>query len=338
MRALFILALIGLAALIVLCPACRAPVIESQVQDAAVSCVLDAGMKTEQVEVSGRDVVLAGFVPSEDVRRSVVACVEAFAGTRTVTDRLQIMTAGSLHIHTTYGAISMNGVVPSKAARDALVAEAQSLWGAEAISDGLQADAGKTLGAWSGDTFASALAALHHSRRELDIELTNGQAILSGTVVSDLAKSRVLGAAAATLPEFEIVDRLALREPTDPHEMLQANLDRLLQGEVVEFATDSAELTAKGRAVLSDVAAILKRNPGRVEISGHTDSTGTPEHNLELSRLRAESVAQYLVSRGIEAGRLESVGHGANRPVASNAAAEGRQANRRTEFHSLKEN
>ena len=70
----------------------------------------------------------------------------------------------------------------------------------------------------------------------------------------------LIGAAAATLPEFEIVDRLTVREPGDAREELQAELDRLLAGAVVEFATDSAELTAKGRAVLDEVV----RGSGKV--------------------------------------------------------------------------
>jgi OOP family OmpA-OmpF porin len=337
MKGILLLALLGLVALVVLCPASRAPAIEGEVRDAAMACAVDSGLKAEQVEVSGRDVTLKGFVPSEAVRTKVVSCVRAFAGTRVVTDRLQLMKAGSLHIRTGYGSIAFDGVVPSAAARRTLIDEATSLWGSGGVNDGLQVDPGRTLGAWSADSFAAALAALHHSRRELDVELANGQAVISGTVLSELARHRVVGAAGATLPEFEIVDRLTVREPGDARERLQAELDRLLAGEVVEFATDSDELTAEGRSVLDEVVTIMRRLPGRIEISGHTDSTGTPEHNLELSRQRAESAARYLVSRGISSGRFETVGHGANRPVASNATAEGRQANRRTEFHSLKE-
>ncbi len=337
MKGILLLALLALVVLVVLCPAIRAPAIEGEVRDAAMACAVDSGLKAEQLVVSGRDVTLKGFVPSETVRGSLVSCIKEFAGIRKVTDRLQLMTAGSLHIRTSYGSISMDGVVPSAEARDTLLREAVALWGANDVGDELRADPGRTIGAWSADSFAAALAALHHSRRDLDIELTRGQAIVSGEVVSELAKSRLLGAAAATLPEFEIVDRLAVREPLDARERLQTELDRLLAGEVVEFATDSAELTAKGRAVLDEVAAIMKRHPGRVEISGHTDSTGTPEHNLELSRQRAQSAAGYLAARGIAAARFETVGHGANRPIATNTTAEGRQANRRTEFHSLKE-
>jgi outer membrane protein OmpA-like peptidoglycan-associated protein len=248
------------------------------------------------------------------------------------------MQPGSLNFETHYRDVAISGVVPSAGDKAAIVGEAEMLWGTDKVRSEIEVDPGRTLGAWSSDTFASFLAALHHSRRDLDIELANGQAVVSGTVLSELARSRVLGGAAATLPEFEIVDRLTVREASDAREKMQAELDRLLAGEVVEFATDSAELTARGRAVLDDVVAIIKRHPGRVEISGHTDSTGTPEHNAELSRQRAESAAAYLVSRGIAAKRFETAGYGASRPIATNATADGRQANRRTEFHSIKEN
>ena len=108
--------------------------------------------------------------------------------------------------------------------------------------------------------------------------------------------------------------------------------------ETVEFNIDSAGLTAPGRDVLGNVIGILKRYPGRVEISGHTDSTGDGDHNLELSRQRAEAVESYLYANGIDAGRLVSIGYGPNHPIATNATADGQQMNRRTEFHALKEN
>ena len=169
-------------------------------------------------------------------------------------------------------------------------------------------------------------------------ELTGGQAVVGGTVLSELARNRVIGGAIALLPQFEVIDRLTVREPETPREILQANLDTLLHGKVVEFATDSADLTGTGREVLGEVIGILKRHPGRVEISGHTDATGDPEHNLDLSLRRAESVQNYLDANGIDEGRLVAIGYGPTRPIASNATAEGQQMNRGTEFHAIKEN
>ena len=68
-----------------------------------------------------------------------------------------------------------------------------------------------------------------------------------------------------------------------------------------------------------------------VEVAGHTDSVGSEEYNQGLSERRAESVQDYLVSKGVKAHRLSSKGYGEMRPVASNDTEEGRAENRRTE-------
>jgi len=337
MRGLFWTALIALIVLCVLCPTCRAPGIEADVRTAAAACADQAGVSADQVQVSGRDVTLIGNVATEQVRAELASCIASFRGTRAVHDRFELVTSGALDFATGYDEITIAGVVPSPQSKAAILEHAVSLWGVDRVHDDIVVDPGRTIGAWADDSFEAFLSALHHSRRDLVIELTQGRATVSGTVLSELARRRVVGAAAATLPAFEIVDRLTVREPSAAHETLQANLDALLDGKVVEFATDSAELTPAGRKVLDDVASILKRLPGRVEISGHTDSTGNDAHNLELSGRRAESAARYLVSRGIDAARLTTVGYGATRPVASNATDEGKQANRRTELHALKE-
>jgi len=267
-----------------------------------------------------------------------MSCVAAFPGTRTIVDQTKVLQAGALAFLTHYGDVTISGVVPTDDMRISLVNEAMALWGSDNVTDELDVDPGRTIGGWSEDDFGLFMAVLHHSRRDLDIELTGGQAYVGGTVLSELARIRVLGGAVALLPEFEVVDLLTVRDPETPREILQANLDTLLHGKVVEFETDSADLASQGRAVLGEVIGILKRHPGRVEISGHTDSTGDPEHNLNLSLRRAESVQNYLDANGIDEGRLVAIGYGPTRPIASNTTADGQQMNRRTEFHALKEN
>ncbi len=338
MNRLTILGVIGLVLLCVLCTFCRAPAIEEDVRAAALACAEEVGLDPGLVAVSGRDVTLTGTLASEALSHHLTNCIAAFPGTRLINNQLVVLVAGALGFQTHYGDVTISGVVPTAEAQTAIIDIAVALWGADNVADAIEVDPGRTIGGWSDDGFALFLAALHHSRRDLDIELTGGQAIVGGTVLSGLAKGRVLGGAAATLLEFEIVDRLSVREPTDPREVLQATLDALLDGKTVEFATDSADLTAQGRKVRAGVIGILKRHPGRVEISGHTDSTGDAAHNLDLSGRRAKAVEQYLYARGIDPGRLVSIGYGPTRPIASNASAEGQQTNRRTEFHALKEN
>ncbi|MEC9364185.1 MAG: OmpA family protein [Pseudomonadota bacterium] len=101
----------------------------------------------------------------------------------------------------------------------------------------------------------------------------------------------------------------------------------------VNFENDSAVLADESRDILDGVADSLKSQPNvRVEIGGHTDSMGNDTYNDSLSQQRAESVRQYLISRGVEAGRMEAMGYGEFKPIASNETAEGRAENRRVEF------
>jgi outer membrane protein OmpA-like peptidoglycan-associated protein len=99
------------------------------------------------------------------------------------------------------------------------------------------------------------------------------------------------------------------------------------------FDVDKWEIKPKYYYVVDEVAEVLKKNPHiRVEIQGHTDITGSREHNLELSRKRAEAVMNYLIKKGISRDRLTAVGYGFSRPIAPNTTAEGRAKNRRVEL------
>ena len=81
----------------------------------------------------------------------------------------------------------------------------------------------------------------------------------------------------------------------------------------------------------------MKENPDiKIEVRGHTDSTGEEEYNQKLSERRADSVIEYMIKNGISPERLNSVGFGEKKPVASNDTEEGMQLNRRVEFEILK--
>ncbi len=101
----------------------------------------------------------------------------------------------------------------------------------------------------------------------------------------------------------------------------------------VFFATSSSKLLAKSYPALNGVAKILTENPTfKVDIEGHTDSTGNTEKNHVLSHDRANSVKAYLVSKGVEEGRMETKGFGPDQPIAPNKTAAGRAKNRRVEM------
>ncbi|MCC6649187.1 MAG: OmpA family protein [Polyangiaceae bacterium] len=107
----------------------------------------------------------------------------------------------------------------------------------------------------------------------------------------------------------------------------------------IEFATASDKIVgAKSFKILDQVATVLKANQSiyLVEIAGHTDSAGDPGANKALSQKRAESVKGELVKRGVSDKKLQPAGYGADKPIADNKDAKGRQANRRVEFTILK--
>jgi OOP family OmpA-OmpF porin len=74
-----------------------------------------------------------------------------------------------------------------------------------------------------------------------------------------------------------------------------------------------------------------------IEVAGHTDASGGAARNRELSRQRAESVRQYLISKSIAKARLQAKGYGPDKPIAGNDTPEGREANRRVEFVIIKQ-
>jgi len=101
----------------------------------------------------------------------------------------------------------------------------------------------------------------------------------------------------------------------------------------VTFAVDSTTISPEMRGVLDDVAQSMITYPDSlIDVMGHTDSTGSEQYNLDLSRRRADAVANYLVSRGVSRARVEMIGYGEQYPVADNSTPEGRAQNRRVEI------
>ena len=124
------------------------------------------------------------------------------------------------------------------------------------------------------------------------------------------------------LPEF-----VATQEEV---EAVTATLTELIGDKVVEFELNSADLTEEGRALLDAILVELRNFPNvPVEIAGHADASGTPQHNLELSQRRAQAVLDYFVANGEDTNRYTAVGYGDTRPLSPTATPE---QNRRIEF------
>jgi len=103
----------------------------------------------------------------------------------------------------------------------------------------------------------------------------------------------------------------------------------------INFAFDSSALTPESKKILDEdqrISRLMGEPNIRVEVAGHTDSVGSEAYNQKLSERRAQAVADYLVSRGVDPKRLKAVGYGKDKPIASNATDAGRAENRRVEL------
>lgn len=102
----------------------------------------------------------------------------------------------------------------------------------------------------------------------------------------------------------------------------------------VNFEFDKASLTADAQSTLDKAVDALLNTDEVVEVrvEGHTDSVGTDAYNQKLSQERAESVVEYLVSKGVNGNNLIPVGMGETSPIANNETAAGRALNRRVDF------
>ncbi|MFF7705897.1 OmpA family protein [Pseudomonas sp. NPDC007930] len=174
------------------------------------------------------------------------------------------------------------------------------------------------LGALAG---AVAGAAIDHNNR--------GKGALIGAVVA--------GGAAAGYGYYADRQEAQLRASmanTGVEVQRQGDQIKLIMPGNITFGTDSSAIAPSFYAPLNNLATSFKQfNENTIEIVGFTDSTGARQHNMDLSQARAQAVATYLTSQGVDGSRLGVRGMGPDQPVASNADANGRAQNRRVEVN-----
>lgn len=174
------------------------------------------------------------------------------------------------------------------------------------------------LGALAG---AVAGAAIDHNHR--------GKGALIGAAVA--------GAASAGYGYYADKQEAALRESmanTGVEVQRQGDQIKLIMPGNITFATDSSAIASSFYSPLNNLASSLKQfNQNNIEIVGYTDSTGSRQHNMDLSQQRAQSVSTYLTSQGVDQAHLSVRGAGPDQPIASNADVNGRAQNRRVEVN-----
>jgi len=153
------------------------------------------------------------------------------------------------------------------------------------------------------------------------------------TAVGAIIGAAVGGAAGGVIGHY--MDKQAAEMQKD---LEGAKIERIGEGIKITFDSgllfdvNKAELKQASKDNLTKLAGILNKYPDtEILLEGHTDSTGSEEWNLELSKLRAQSVENYLAGKQVMESRFTDMGYGESQPIASNETAAGRSANRRVE-------
>ncbi len=158
---------------------------------------------------------------------------------------------------------------------------------------------------------------------------------------NDKFEAAMIGAAAGALAGGSVGYYMDKQEAKLREQMAGTGVDVVRKGDNitldmpggVTFAFDSSNLNSQFYPVLDKVAGTLgEYNKTVIEVAGHTDSVGSASYNQQLSERRANSVATYLGTRGIDRSRMVTIGAGKEHPVASNETDEGRAQNRRVEI------
>jgi outer membrane protein OmpA-like peptidoglycan-associated protein len=153
------------------------------------------------------------------------------------------------------------------------------------------------------------------------------------TAVGAILGAVVGGAAGGVIGNY--MDKQAAEMERD---LEGARIERIGEGIKITFSSgilfdvDKADLRPEAQTDLSKLATILDKYPDtNILIEGHTDSSGSEEHNLALSERRARAVQTYLAEHAVSSGRMSAMWYGESQPIADNATPEGRQLNRRVE-------
>ena len=174
-----------------------------------------------------------------------------------------------------------------------------------------------------------ALGAMESATAQLDAD----RLVIRGVSLNDIAWNTRLDALKKALPSLvEVTSDTIQVAPVDTVTVCDRAFDSLFVGPI-NFEESTDTFRASAYPVLDRVAALADACRDRsLRIEGHTDSSGNEATNKALSLKRAEAVARYLETRGISADRLEAVGAGSAKPIATNETRYGRSLNRRIEF------
>ncbi len=225
--------------------------------------------------------------------------------------------------------IHLGGSAPNAETQEAVLGAAVSLLGAYNMSEEIaltNPDSPATIVDESTSSTVTQAPAV--SNESIEVEDSDTTATANDTNITTTEDSDAIGT-----PSDQSDDNVKPSQSAIPAAALSNALSDLPSMDIL-FESSSDILTIDSLDVLDSIANVLLDHPDiPIRIEGHTDASGTEQENLILSQLRANSVRDYLIDRGVSIYRLKAYGFGEGVPISDNSTPEGRADNRRIEFN-----
>jgi OOP family OmpA-OmpF porin len=242
----------------------------------------------------------------------------------------------NFHARLEAGTLLLRGSLPDAGARDRIVERARAAYDHAQVRvlDQLTVDGRIAAPPWVSQ-LPAVLPVLEQMQGVRSVMIDGRFLVLSGVVPTEEVKSTILRAVSPLRSlGLQLEDHMTVAGAAlGPS--LQARLNDLLSRGQIEFDSNQASLTVRGRAALDRLVPVLTQaSHASIEIGGHTDAFGAPDYNKDLSRRRAEAVKDYLTAHGVTH-ELTAVGYGATKPLAAGISRAALQRNRRIELRVL---
>lgn len=226
------------------------------------------------------------------------------------------------------GKVIASGTVPDEGSRAAILGKLRDLYGAGNVVDRLEVGGVVPPSNWT-ENMTKIIAPNLKQVHKGQMQVNGTQIAIKGNVANEALRQQVVSNLATLLNPTYTIDNGLVAAAGEAQNVL----DKTLSNRVVEFEVGSATLTPAGRVILDEMYGAIKQiGTPKVQVIGHTDSSGSRQANISLSLSRANSVRSYLIEKGLPADNLTAVGSGPDQPVSSNDSSEGRAKNRRIEF------
>jgi OmpA-OmpF porin, OOP family len=302
---------------------------------AAASALTELAKLTDGVtSMTDAQLSIRGHAPAAISSDAVAASARASLQVPFTVGVVEIISPYIFKIVKDGGRVVLTGFAPSDAARNDLASAAKAAFFGESIANEL------AMRGSAPASFAEAVKALFPSLARLasgSLSAEDTVFNVEGLAIYDKAAEQIkLELGSALMRGFKLgAVNIGVRPPPPALAVneCQPEFTGLLGKGRILFETGSAELSKQSLALLDHLIEVVQRcREASIEVAGHTDSQGSPESNVDLSRRRAEAVTAYIGEAGVDTSRITSAGYGEAQPVASNDTPEGRAQNRRIEF------